>query len=243
MDATFESNNNLKLLIKHNINNSNPKQLKLITNRATYYFNFQKYDGKISEIISLDDDRVSSFKYLPRTSNLEPYLAKICQNIKKLAKEEQLAEETELKAKQGTDILRNNLKNSGGISENREDENIELDQHFQEEDGKMTEKNLSAAKKHRLQSVIVEKKKDRKTKKRRTNQKKDSKEAIKAETKISKEIGYKDSLENIEDREQVLLFECSAGQDKGQIKENWENQKTDPPMIKETHCAKKLTKF
>ena len=243
VDATFESNNNLKLLIKHNINNSNPKQLKLITNRATYYFNFQKYDGKISEIISLDDDRVSSFKYLPRTSNLEPYLAKICQNIKKLAKEEQLAEETELKAKQGTDILRNYLKNSGGISENREDENIELDQHFQEEDGKMTEKNLSAAKKHRLQSVIVEKKKDRKTKKRRTNQKKDSKEAIKAETKISKEIGYKDSLENIEDREQVLLFECSAGQDKGQIKENWENQKTDPPMIKETHCAKKLTKF
>lgn len=86
-------------------------------------------------------------------------------------------------------------------------------------------------------------KKDRKAKKRRANQKRDSKEVIKAEKNISKEIGFKVSLENIEDREQDLIFECSVVQDKGQMKESLENLIVDPPIIKETQCVKKLTKF
>lgn len=243
VDATFESNNNLKLLIKHTINNSNPKYLKLITNHATYNFNFQKYDGKISEISSLEDDSVRSLKYLPRTSNLEHYLANICQNIKNMAEEEHLTEETERIARQDSEISRSNLKNSNSTPENRQDKNIELEQQSQEGENKMIEKNSSAVKNHRLQSIIVEKKKERKVKKKRTYKKKDSTKAIKAETKISKETDHQDSLENIEDREQALLFERPAIQDKGQIKENWENQKTNSSMIEETQCTKKLTKF
>lgn len=77
LDVSFESCNNIKLLIKQNVNNKNPKQLKLITNRSTYNLNFQKYDGKISEIIRLDDERKSSFRFLPRTLDLNYYLSKI----------------------------------------------------------------------------------------------------------------------------------------------------------------------
>ena len=81
LEATFESCSNLKLLIKKNVNNSNPKHLELITNRSTYDLNFQKYEGRISEIIRLEDDKSSSFRFLPRTSNLDLYLSKVYKRL------------------------------------------------------------------------------------------------------------------------------------------------------------------
>ena len=68
MDVYFERCNKIKLLIRCKANITNFKPLKLIKNRSTYNLNFQKYEGRILEIIRLDDERKNSFNMLPRSS-------------------------------------------------------------------------------------------------------------------------------------------------------------------------------
>ena len=46
------------------------KPIKIITNRSTYKLNFQRYEGKITEIIRLDDKQKFSFRTLQKTSDL-----------------------------------------------------------------------------------------------------------------------------------------------------------------------------
>ena len=62
LDASFECCNNIKILIKCKENNMTLKPIKIITNRLVYKLNFQRYEGKVTEIIRLDDERKFSFR-------------------------------------------------------------------------------------------------------------------------------------------------------------------------------------
>ena len=77
MDNSFDSYNNIKLLIECNIKNMKLKPIKIITNRSIYRIHSQRYEGGITEIIKLDDDRKDLFKILHVTTKLEDFLPMI----------------------------------------------------------------------------------------------------------------------------------------------------------------------
>ena len=74
LDAFFECCNNIKLLINYKVNNLILKAIKIITNRSLYILSFQRYEGKVTEIIRLDKEWNSSFRIQQATSDLNVYL-------------------------------------------------------------------------------------------------------------------------------------------------------------------------
>ena len=70
LDLAYEKINDVKLLIKFQINKTNLKPLILITNRSTYDLKFHKYESRISDIIRLDDERRHSFNMSSKNSDL-----------------------------------------------------------------------------------------------------------------------------------------------------------------------------
>lgn len=76
MDNSYDRSNNIKLLIKCDVNKTELKPIKIITNRSIYRLHFQKYEGGITEIIMLDDDRKDNFDIMFVSSDLEEFYPK-----------------------------------------------------------------------------------------------------------------------------------------------------------------------
>ena len=70
MDVAFESSNNIRFLISCQTNSSHNKTIKLITNRSIYDLKFLKYEGRIADIIKMDDEKRYSFNMDIKSSNL-----------------------------------------------------------------------------------------------------------------------------------------------------------------------------
>lgn len=75
LDFSYEKRNYVRILTKSHINNTNLKPIRLITNRSSYNLKFQKYEGKILDIIRLDDESKYSFNMISKTSDLNRTLA------------------------------------------------------------------------------------------------------------------------------------------------------------------------
>lgn len=56
LDASFERCNNLKLSIICKVNKMKLVPIKIITNRSIYNLDIQRYEGKITEIIRINDE-------------------------------------------------------------------------------------------------------------------------------------------------------------------------------------------
>ena len=70
LDVAFESSNNIRFLISCQTNSSHSKTIKLITNRSIYDLKFLKYEGRIADIIRMDDEKRYSFNMDIKSSDL-----------------------------------------------------------------------------------------------------------------------------------------------------------------------------
>ena len=93
MDLAYETSNNVKFLISSNINDTKTKQLKIITNRSKYDLEFTKYEGKILDIIKLDDERSQSFNMMDVMTDLSEALPVIRRRKFKMFQEDQTTKE------------------------------------------------------------------------------------------------------------------------------------------------------
>lgn len=71
LDASFKYCNNIKNLINCKVNNLELKPIKVIKNRAIYNLNYRRCEGKILEIIRLDNDRKIFYQKLQLTIDLK----------------------------------------------------------------------------------------------------------------------------------------------------------------------------
>ena len=70
LDASFFSCNSIKILIKVNINHPSKFQQKVETCYAAYDINFQRYKGKIIDILRYDEAHKIKLMILPLTLDL-----------------------------------------------------------------------------------------------------------------------------------------------------------------------------
>ena len=80
-DASFFSCNSVKTLINLNIKHPLEFQKKVITEKASYFINFQAYKGKIIDIFRSDKRHNIRSKVLPLTSNFRSKFSRLSNMI------------------------------------------------------------------------------------------------------------------------------------------------------------------
>ena len=81
IDASFFQCNSIKILINVNINHQSEFKNKIDTGKDNYEIKFQKYKGKIMDILRSDDLHKIRPKILPLTSDFSCKFPRLCSSI------------------------------------------------------------------------------------------------------------------------------------------------------------------
>ena len=84
IDASFQYDNNVKLLINTKFKQSLHFNKKVVTNKASYNLNLHSFEGDISEIIKIEDKNGMGYNNLPLTSDFRSWFSTIYNLRKKM---------------------------------------------------------------------------------------------------------------------------------------------------------------
>ena len=223
MDNSFDRSNHIKLLIECDLKKTELRPLKVITNRSIYKIETKRYEGGITEIIKLDDDREDDFEMRHNSSDLTEVYPYIFHN-RVMDYEARNYYKKKVSENSNQEILEKRVQKASA-PKNKDEENLGTE--FGAVD-------LQTGNSYRLQSIIVDDKKHKRKHDKRKRKKKEPKQKENSEDRSLVNDVPKSLEPEVTSNEQML--------DNDKAKSHLRFTSPVKSSLK-TDFSKKLTKF